>query len=267
MSGSLSVISIATYPLKSGRGFATEDAFVTKTGLRYDRRWMIVDRSGQFMTARNHPGLLRLKASPLDQVGHIQIHFGDGESLTARPISTGGRRSVQVWSSNTFGLSFAPSVNERLSEILQTECALVYMDDTIQRRISNEDQRIVSYADGYPLLLTTQASLKRLNRNISPPVDMPVFRPNLVVDGGTAFEERGWTRVKIGDVTFESGGDCIRCSLTTRDPLTGVRRTDGQPLKALAEMQRHDNGVVFGINLIPLNEGMIRSGDPVVPIP
>ena len=261
------VLSLTTYPLKSGQGVSSADAIVTKTGLNYDRRWMLVDHSGQFMTARTHPRLLQLKAVPLAQDGHIRLQFGDGNSLTARPVSVGERRSVQVWSSATFGLSFERSVNERLSAFLQTECALVYMDDTIQRSISNEDQRIVSYADGFPLLMTTQASLQALNRNIVPPVEMLVFRPNIVIDGQTAFEERQWTRVKIGDVAFESGGDCVRCSLTTREPLTGIRRTDGQPLKALAEMQKQDNGVVFGINLIPLNEGIIRNGDAVVALP
>jgi hypothetical protein len=127
----------------------------------------------------------------------------------------------------------------------------------------------VSFADAYPLLVTTEASLRELNRRISEalgdPVPMNRFRPNLVLSGSEAFAEDTWKRIRIGNVVFRSAGPCARCIMTTTDQTTGQR--GHEPLKTLAAFRRdprEPSQVNFGQNLVnETKEGVLTVGDAV----
>jgi len=227
---------------------------------------MVVDANGAFMTARNHPGLLHILAEP-GLEGRVTLRIGDdGIPFVGTPNGGRARISTAVWGTECEGISFDAEIDRRLSGHLGEPCRLVYMTEDILRPVTSDvalpDDR-VSYADGFPLLLTNQSSLDDLNMRVDSPLEMLRFRPNLVVEGTIAFAELNWARIRIGDLEFVAGGPCVRCKLTTLDPVTGERRTDGEPLKTLATYQKNDHGTLFGINLIPRGDGELRIGQPI----
>jgi uncharacterized protein YcbX len=257
---------LVRYPLKSGIGERLEDAGVERRGLVGDRRWMVVDSKGVFLTAREHPRLLLVRAAPGD-FGALTL-FVDGRSpcVVDAPLPQRTSVSVSVWADDCAAFCLGDVVARWMTEHLGLECRVVYMPDTVERAPSGDVARrgdLVSFADGYPLLLAQQESLNQLNSQLSPKVPMACFRPNLVVAGFEPFAELTWSRLRIGALEFEVGGPCVRCQLTTRDPKTGERRRDGEPLAALAKDHRSEGGVVFGINLIPRSVGRLSVGDPV----
>jgi uncharacterized protein YcbX len=145
---------------------------------------------------------------------------------------------------------------------------LFYLDDPARRPVSPEygaPGDVVSFADGYPLLLTTTGSLDQLGDWLTDAGDRPVpmnrFRPNVVVTGTSPWAEDQWRRIQIGDVCFRVAKPCGRCVVTTTDQHTGKRGS--QPLKMLGRRRRLGQQLVFGQNIIPDSSGMIRTGDPV----
>jgi uncharacterized protein YcbX len=254
------------YPLKSGVGERLEEADVEWRGLAGDRRWMVVDGKGVFLTAREHDRLLLVRAVP-GAFGALTL-LADGRSPCAvdPPFSQQALVSVSVWTDDCAAVCLGDVAARWMTQHLEMECRVVYMPDTTERALSGDVARagdLVSFADGYPLLLAHQESLVQLNSQLAPNVPMACFRPNLVVAGFEPFAELTWSRLRIGTLEFEVGGPCVRCQLTTRDPKTGLRRRDGEPLATLAKHFRSDGGVVFGINLIPRTVGRLSVGDPV----
>ncbi|HEY6787936.1 MAG TPA: MOSC domain-containing protein, partial [Trebonia sp.] len=161
-----------------------------------------------------------------------------------------------------------------LSKVAGMDVRLVYLDDPTRRATNpdySKDGDVVSFADGYPLLLTSEESLERLNEWIADgkhaaegPLPMTRFRPNVVVAGAAAFAEDGWHLVRIGDLRFRVAKPCGRCVLTTVDPDTAVKGKE--PLATLARHRRWDGNVWFGVNLIPDDprpDGRLHVGDPV----
>ncbi len=254
---------IHIYPLKSGAGIALKESFLETRGLQGDRRWLVVDANGRFLSARTHPRMLLIKAIPdekglsLNAPGMSQIHV-------PRHTVEQTLGSVSIWKDNCNALYLAQDADSWLSEFLGTPSHLVYMSDDIERPVSKTNARpgdIVSFADAYPLLLTSKASLADLNKRLVKPIEMQRFRANLVIDGIEAFAEDKWQRLRIGEVEFECASPCTRCVLTTIDPLTANKDPQGEPLKTLKTYRQNDEGVLFGINLIPRSRGNIRVGD------
>ena len=259
------LIELIRYPLKSGQGTPLDGAELGRRGLAGDRRWMVVNPNGDFMTGRKHPAIIGLKAQPLSG-GRIRLEGRDGSHHIAAPALGQPCRDVVVWGTQTRGQRHEPSTNAWLTKQLGTPCELVFMPDTVERPVGRATKGsfdIVSYADGFPLLLTSQSSLDDLNERLAIPIEMRRFRPNLVIEGLPPFTELQWHRIRMGEVEFESGGPCVRCTFTTRDPITGERRTDGEPLKTLSSYQRTEDGVVFGVNFIPRSLGRLALGDEV----
>jgi uncharacterized protein YcbX len=146
------------------------------------------------------------------------------------------------------------------------------MDDPATRRPVDPGYALpgetVGLADGYPLLLTSEASLEALNsliaqgdRAVEGPLPMNRFRPNVVVAGTAAWAEDDWSRIAIGEVTFRVAKMCGRCVVTTIDQGTAERGKE--PLRTLARHRRIGGRLVFGQNLVPSSPGTVRVGDPV----
>jgi hypothetical protein len=255
--------AISVYPVKSCRGLAVSQAEVTRRGLRHDRRFMIVDESGAFMTQRDFPEMTHLRAA-LDGERLLLRHRDAGELTLPLALDAGPRREVQVWSSRVAAIVHAAG-SEWVSRALGRRCQLVYMPDDVERPVNPMRGRpgdVVSFADGYPFLLAGQASLDDLNRRIGAPLPMERFRPNLVVEGAEPFAEDQWPSVRIGDVTFRNAKPCDRCVLTTVDPESGTKGPE--PLRTLATYRAWDGSVWFGVNLIAEHTGVVRVGDPIV---
>jgi uncharacterized protein YcbX len=181
---------------------------------------------------------------------------------------------VTVWDSKLLASPAGDAADAWLSEVAGEPVRLVYLDDPTRRPTNphySRDGDRVSFADGYPLLLTAESSLAELNEQIAAgplaaegPLPMRRFRPSVVVVGAEAWAEDGWRLLQIGDVVFRAVKGCDRCVLTTIDPDTAAKGKE--PIATLARSRRWDGKVWFGINLIPdspRNAGSISVGDPV----
>ena len=259
--------SIHIYPLKGGRGLDLGASAVEAWGLAGDRRWMLADENFRFISQREHPSMARLV-----------VRFGPGGSLLVScpghtplpvPVPDGADLvKVAVWGSAVLAAGAGPRADAWFSAYLGQPARLVYLDDPTRRAVDPEYGQagdVVSFADGYPLLLTSRDSLGQLGDWLAADGDQPVpmnrFRPNLVVTGFEPWAEDQWRRVRIGDVPFRVAEPCGRCLVTTTDQDTGVRGS--QPLRMLARHRRFGKHLVFGQNLIPEAPGQLRVGDPV----
>jgi uncharacterized protein YcbX len=253
--------SIHVYPLKGARGIALDRADVLLGGLRHDRRFMLVSTSGDFFTQRNHPRLA-LVTTTLHPTSLVIGVPGAEVELALAP--DGPRRSVRIWNDHTEAVEVPGEAGALLSSYLGERCVLVFMPDDVTRpvnpRYAVAGDR-VGFADGYPLLLATQASLDDLNARLDAPVPMNRFRPNLVVEGGAAYEEERHDHVTVGSLVFRMPKGCDRCSVTTVDQATAVMGKE--PLRTLASYRTRSNKVYFAQNLIPNAEGVLTVGDEV----
>ena len=143
------------------------------------------------------------------------------------------------------------------------------MPDSTERRVNPDfadNGEIVSFADGYPFLLASVASLDDLNARVTAnggeALPMNRFRPNLVISGCDAYAEDRLGEIVIGDAVFRAVKPCVRCQVTTTDQAEGVVRGP-EPLQTLATYRNSPNGVMFGMNLIPVKLATVRVGDAV----
>ena len=259
------------YPVKSLRGISVPSAKLEPRGLAYDRRWMIVADGGDtFLTQREFPTMALLHTELTDQ--HLIIsHATKSIEPLLIPLETGSYGeaiNVRIWDDVCPAILVSPAADAWLSEALETPCQLVYMPDDSRRstdpRYSNPDD-IVSFADGFPLLLIGQASLDDLNRRLPNPIGIERFRPNFVFTGGNAHAEDSWQHFQIGNQTFRSVKPCARCQLTTVDPETGT--FGKEPLRTLSTYRLDGHKILFGMNVIwnTTNEAssFIKIGDPI----
>jgi hypothetical protein len=260
--------SLHIYPVKGCRAVDLDQAVVERWGLAGDRRWLIVDAHCQFITQRKHPALARVVISP-GPGADITISADGYPALpVAAPDDSAELLKVTVWRSTVLAAAAGPAADAWFSAYLGAPTRLVWLDDPTRRAVDPDygrDGDTVSFADGYPLLLTSAGSLDELNQWLAdaghPPVPMNRFRPNVVVTGHPPWDEDRWRRVTIGRVTFRVAKPCGRCVVTTTDQATGERGS--QPLAMLAARRRFGQNLVFGQNLIPDSPGAIHIGDPI----
>ena len=256
---------IFVYPIKACAGIALERTDVVERGLALDRRYMLVDRTGTFVTQREVPRLCLAKTA-FERDSIVVSRAGAAPLELPRALSAvaGFERHVyQVWDS--FGNALRhPEGSRWFSEFLNDEVSLVYMPDSERREVNPTRARpgdIVSFADGYPLLLISEASLADLNARLDAPVEMRRFRPNLVISDCQPYAEDAFTTLQIGGVAFRAVKRCDRCVVTTVDPETGERGKE--PLRTLSHYRKSDGKVWFGMNLIHDGSGTLRVGDAV----
>lgn len=265
------ISSLHTYPVKGGHRLDHDAALVEPWGLAGDRRWMIVDQDGNGITQRQAPILTGLRPVPyaggLDLNGFRVDEPVDGPKATIRVFSSKPPLTARI----------APAATDFISTFLDRPARLAWLADTGVRPIETHARPSdrVSFADGYPLLLTTTASLDALNDWLleagDEPVPMTRFRPNVVISGTRPWAEDNWLggRLQLGDVTFRAAKSCSRCVVTTIDQDTG--ETGRQPLRALGRHRRYTDGLLFGINLIPDitpgETGIIRAGESSLALP
>lgn len=248
------------YPIKACAGVALERASVVERGLALDRRYMLVDRAGRCVTQREQPRLCLVTAAL--EAARIVLSAPDG-SVVAVPHSLhdGERAVCQVWDDVGSALCHAEA-SRWFSDFLNDDVRLVYMPDSERRAVSPKRARpddIVSFADAYPLLVISEASLADLNSRLPQPLEMRRFRPNLVLADCEPFAEDRFTTLSIGEVSFRGVKRCERCSVTTVDPATGERGQE--PLRTLAQYRLEHGKVWFGMNLIHDGPGELRVGD------
>ncbi|WP_254604949.1 MOSC domain-containing protein [Sphingomonas bacterium] len=266
MTPPLRLTAITRYPVKSLRGHPLHDAAVERCGIAGDRRWMVIDEAGRFVTRREVPAMALVAVTPLDG-GLLLDHPVVGRCEVALPHAASPIVAARVWRDMLDLRLAAPTAGIFLSRALGRIVHLAYQHDVdsrpVDQRFGHADEH-VSLADGFPLLIATAASLAALNAQLAVPIEMERFRPNLVVDGGLAWEEDSWRRLRIGAVVLRLAKPCSRCVITTQGALTGEREQGDEPLTTLRAIGRgRPGGVIFGDNVIPETTGTIRVGDPV----
>ncbi|MFB2864464.1 MOSC N-terminal beta barrel domain-containing protein [Aeromonas sp. MdU4] len=254
--------SIQLYPIKSTAGISRPRAQVTQEGLTGDRRYMVVEPDGTFITARTHPRLQQVVTTPI--AGGLQLVYPGLLPLTLlernfnlTPQLTG------VWGDRFTALHTDPKADEWLSRVAGEQVQLLWLGEESDRFREKTGTR-VSFADGYPLLLISQASLDDLNLRSDALHQMSQFRTNLVASDTRPFEEDSWVRIRIGEVEFRVAKPCSRCIMTTVEAGTDRFNALKEPLATLTRYRRGENGeVYFGQNLIALNEGWIEAGSEI----
>lgn len=261
----MKLTSIHVHPVKSMRGLDVPSAQVESRGLQFDRRWMLVDANARFVTARQHPKLLRFAVECIRE--GLVIFAPDGSARdVAEPSASAPTMTVGIWKSTSPARVADAATNAWLSQHLGIEVRLVHMADDCERTVSRDWSQpgdIVSFADGFPLLLIGTASLELLNTKLETPVTMANFRPNLVVETTLPHVEDSWKRIRIGAAEFALCKPCTRCVLTTIDPDTAVPAANGEPLATLKTYRREAIGVTFGQNLLVRMTGVIAAGMPI----
>src|SRR6185369_5714272 len=256
--------AIFIYPVKSCAGISLDRAEVVARGLAFDRRYMLVDRSGSFVSQREKPQLCLVETA-LDGASIVLSSAGRPALRLPRELSeqVTERRPYELWNSSGLGLRH-PEGSRWFSELLDDEVDLLFMPDSERRDVNPQRARpgdIVSFADGYPLLLLSDASLSDLNSRLAAPVSMRRFRPNLVISGCEPYAEDQLTSLRIGAVSFRGVKRCPRCAVVSVDPETAA--IDKEPLRTLARYRLQDGQVWFGMNLIHDGPGLLQLGDAV----
>lgn len=261
----MKVAALYRYPVKSLRGTALQQTDVEHIGFAGDRRWMVVNDQGRCQTIREHPVMTQIAVGLADD-GVTLSHPSADTVFVPVPDAAARRMWVTVWG-DMLEASVAPQAGPFLSKVMGFDARLVYMANVNSRPVDPEyalpDDR-TSFADGFPVLLTTVASLGDYNSRLAQPLGMDRFRPNIVIDGVEPWAEDKWLIIEIGSVRFRIVKPCGRCVIITRDALTG-EQTDGlAPLATLSSFHRSAAGKpIFGQNLIPDATGRIAVGDPI----
>lgn len=252
------VAGLFSYPVKSLRACQRQMLTMDAEGLHDDRRWMVVNQRGEFLSQRQLPKMATIGASLTN--GQLQLELPSGESRrVAVPDAAEEPVSVKVWQDSCAAQVADDEVNEWLSTYLGRVCRLVYLPVSSRRAVQGFAEQRLGFADGYPLLLTSTASLNELNQRLLKKgidaVSMNRFRPNLVVEGDdplTPFAEDGWASLTIGGLRLVNAKPCGRCMVTTVDQQSGEKQPGREPLATLSEFRTDSAGeVLFGINLVP----------------
>lgn len=256
--------AIHVFPIKSCAAWIRDEAEVEPRGLAGDRRWMVADVNGRFLTARQHPRLTLVNAR--DDGDALVLSVPGMPSLRLAPPQSEARIETTVWKNTVQAQVADAAADAWISAFLGLPARFVHMDAACVRAVSpdyGQPGDEVSFADGYPLLLISQAALDALNARLERPVPMLRFRPNLVVAGTGPHAEDDWKRIRIGAIEFDVVKPCTRCVFTTVDYERGEFDPAGEPLRTLARYRRTPQGVTFGQNLIPRGSGTLRVGDAV----
>ena len=255
------VSSLVYYPIKACRGVEVDSTNIERMGLEYDRRMMVVTPEGEFLTQREFPRLALVTPKLCDHT--LELSAPNYESIHVGVQTSGTPWPVNVWKSK--GVQSIDQGDEAatwFSDWLGTAVRLVHIADGYKRLVNEtyavRDDDHTGFADGYPILLTSEEGLQDLNGRLESPVPMNRFRPNIVLKGCDPFEEDRWNRIRIGDVELAVVKPCARCEVTTIDKETLERKKE--PLKTLGKYRKHKLGAIFGQNVIPLNGGSIRLG-------
>jgi uncharacterized protein YcbX len=244
MPHSLHIASLHHYPLKSAQGIALNQAHMNPMGLEQDRRWVLIDASGKFLSQRTCAAMGAIRVVADEQQLTISFH-GQTHIAIANPEHL---MTATVWGDPVENCcAVQPEINIWLSDELGISVRLVYCPDNairiVDEHYAGQGHR-TAFSDGFPLLVISQSSLDELARQWGAPIDFRRFRPNLIVGGACEpFAEDQWRSLRIGDAIFDLVKPCSRCVIPSLDPDT-QQQTSGF-LKFLATCRRKDDGKVY----------------------
>ena len=250
--------SLIYYPIKSCRGVEVDSAAIDPRGLENDRRLMIVDAKGNSLTQREMPKLAVVEPHIIDRK-FLRLNAPKASELQIELLDGGDEVCAKVWNLPYQAVDQGDDVAAWLTSYLGEPCRLVRIGDAFERIVpfaNNKKTAHVSFADHFPVVITTQEGLDHLNSKLADKVQMTRYRPNVIIEGVNAFDEYTWSHVKIGTVQFEITRVCDRCSVTTID-----QETAGQTCESLQVLSTFkvlpEGKPVFGLHASPLNLGSI----------
>lgn len=252
------------YPVKSLKGISINTAVVTPKGFQYDRKWMLVNESGQFLTQRTLPKMALIATAIVNE--HLVLSYADKKVLLPLEEKPQETIKVTVWNDIVNAAVCKGEVHQWLSSILEMPCKLVFMQDSEHRFVDPQyanKAETVNFPDGYPCLITNTSSLQALNEKLQTKIDMIRFRPNIVVYTDVPFDEDRWRQIRIASRMFEAVKPCARCGVPNVDPDTAL--VDSEPSKVLNTFRNVNGKIIFGQNLLVKESAnfVISTGDEV----
>lgn len=264
----ISISALYVYPVKSLAGIQLGQSQLSEFGLHNDRRWLIVDDNGLFMSQRTTPKMATIKTA----IENNQLSLShDGEEILIPHVSSQNpNMEVTVWKDSLKAQLVSEKVDSWLTQILGETCHLVYMPKSAERQIDKDfaqDKQYVSFADAFPILLVSQASIDDLNKRLEKPVNINRFRPNIVVDGISAFAEDHWKDFTINKVEYHMAKPCSRCIMPSINQQTG-KQDNVKLLSVLNKYRKFDKKIKFAVNILykdasKVNNQSIRVGDTI----
>ena len=279
----LTIAELWVFPLKGAAGISAREWPLDGFGPVHDRRWMVVDERGTFVSQRSDPSLGQVRTSFDDGVlvlesataGVLRLppggaptaeRRGSDDSVGHRDVAdaNGSSVPVRVWLDEVDAIDCGSDAAAFITRHLGRSARIVFMPDSTLRPVPQEYAPAggrVSFADAFPLLIIGDGSLIELNGRLAEPISMVRFRPNVVVSGVAPHEEDTWRVVRLGDVECDVVKPCARCAVPTIDPATGVGGRE--PSRTLAGYRRWDGHIWFGQNAVHRGPGTLRTGAAV----
>jgi len=269
----LTLSAILIYPVKGCAGVSVDAARLGETGLEGDREWMVVDAAGHAVTQGDLPRMALIQASLAP--GLLRLAAPGAPPLEVSASAPGASVSVRVWDDAVNAIDAGVEASRWLNTVLGRELRLVRMAPDHERvadlRYTGPVPAPTAFADEFPLLVTSQASLDELNRRLAErgeaTASMLRFRPNLVLDGLVAHGEDPLDVIAFdtadGPVRLKVVKPCVRCSVPDVDPTTGVQgHAVGDALSAYRADARADGGITFGMYAVVIDgrNARLRTG-------
>jgi len=260
----MKIESLHVHPLKSAAGIHLDAAELDDFGLRWDRRWMIVDDNGVFVTQREHPELALVRTALEDDALVLSRPHAADLRVPFEPPQEAERMRVRVWADTCEAVRMDGGAAEWLGALLGRRVSLVFMPQDTHRQVNPSyaaQGRRVGFADGFPLLVLCRETFDDLARRATEPLVVERFRANVVVAGAEPYAEDRWARIRAGDLELDLVKPCSRCTITTVDPETAERGKE--PLRTLATYRRMAGQTWFAWNALHSGPGTLRVGDEV----
>ena len=264
----IKISELYIYPVKSLGGIKLNTSQLSLFGLKHDRRWMIVDKNGIFISQRESHKMATINTAIKEN--QLVLSYNDSEIIVPSVDDGRDKILVSIWSDTFKATHVSTQVDKWLSDILEQDCQLVYMNDTVQRQVDIDfapKGQNVSFADAYPILVVSQASIDDLNARLDAPVNINRFRANIIVSGANAHAEDNWQDLSINSLEYKAVKLCSRCIMPSINQETGEQ----DQVKMLAVLNRYrkiDKKIKFGQNIIYknvdiINQQTISCGDEI----
>lgn len=262
--GAMRISALFRYPVKGLRGVACDALELGPRGPVHDRHWMVVGSDDRFLSQRSTPRMATLNAGVTPE--GLVLSDDEGSQLVV-PFDAGAApRTVGIWRDTVDAVDCGDAPATWLSQRVGQPCRLVRLPDTTVRALdpkySPRPDAQTGFSDAYPVLVVTTASLAALNRELASPLGIDRFRPNVVIEGATAWAEDDWRVLRAGTVTFDLVKPCARCAVITTDQRTGEKPDGATPLSTLSRLHTLPPfGAIFGQNAVHRVLGTLRLGD------
>ncbi len=255
--------NIFIYPVKSLAGIQVSSWQVNEKGLLHDRKWMLIDSNKQFLSQRRLPKMALIKTQLTETKLLLSTATSGSISLPLYP-SEGTNIVSTIWKDQCLSKTVSKEADHWLSDFLEIKCQLVYQPDKVVRAVdpdyANHSDK-VNFSDGFPFLITSDASLNSLNQAMDLQLPMQRFRPNLVISQCKSYAEDSWRKITINNISFRLPKPCSRCSVPTID--TETAQTSKEPLTTLNRIRKWNKQVFFGQNALHDNPGILSINDVV----